>query len=134
MSSAASSDVILYEEFRGTVNHFVLMFYKAKSLAFKSIYLLLDAPPHAPPSSSQSKSTPPHCSTFSNRMVLSTERLVKVFGKGGPGQMTDNDVLIKEFLKFETSSKSFKAIPVRAISNTTDAIILEPPKAKNLPL
>eukprot|EP01040_Poterioochromonas_malhamensis_P004488 gene4488-4811_t len=115
MSSAASSDVILYEEFRGIVNHFVLMFYKAKSLAFKSIYLLLDAPPHAPPSSSQ-------------------KRLVKVFGKGGPGQIADNDVLIKEFLKFETSSKSFKAIPVRAISNTTDAIILEPPKAKNLPL
>lgn len=57
-----------------------------------------------------------------------------MFGKGGPGVLSENDSVIKEFLKFETSSKSFKAIPVKTISNTTDAIILEPPKAKNLPL
>jgi hypothetical protein len=44
------------------------------------------------------------------------------------------DPLIREFLKFDSSSKSFKPIPTKAVSSTIDAVILEPPKSKNLPL
>jgi hypothetical protein len=42
---------------------------------------------------------------------------------------TSTPVNIQEYLKFETSSKSFKNLPVKNLTSTVDAIILEFPKA-----
>lgn len=80
------------------------MFYKAKTLAFKGIYVL-DA---------------------------RTRYLVRVFGKGPSRLNSDGDGLeglVKEYLKFETSSKSLKTLPVKSLTSTVDGIILEPPRA-----
>ncbi len=57
------------------------------------------------------------------------ESIIRVYGKG-PATLTENDPQIKEYMKFETSSKAFRDLPVRTISSTVDAIILEPPKQK----
>jgi hypothetical protein len=66
-------------------------------------------------------------------VVVAVGRLIKAYGRG-PSHLTDSDTQIKEFLKFETSSKSFKGIPTKSISSTIDGIILEPAKVKNIAL
>lgn len=101
-------DFLVAEDMRGRIAQFVLMFYKAKTLAFKGVYVL-------DPKSKQ---------------------LVRVFGKGPARINSEGEVadLAKEFLKFETSSKSFKSLPVKSLTSTVDAIILEPPKARGPPL
>lgn len=35
---------------------------------------------------------------------------------------------MKEFLKFDSSSKTFKPLPVKALTSTVDGIIFEPAK------
>jgi len=55
--------------------------------------------------------------------------LHRIYGKG-PAQIKDTDTTIREYLKFETSSKSFKTLPVKSISSTVDGIVLESPKAR----
>jgi hypothetical protein len=102
------NEFLVLEDLRGKISQFVIMFYKAKTLAFKGIYVL----------------------------DPKSRILVRVYGKGphrinSEGEVSD---LAKEFLKFETSSKSFKALPVKSLTSTVDAIILEPPKPRNIPV
>ena len=40
--------------------------------------------------------------------------------------------VVKEFMKFETSSKAFRGLPVRTVSSTVDAIVLQAPKSRPL--
>ena len=73
------------------------MFYKTKSLAFKGIYI-----------------------------TDSSNILMRVYGKG-PNRVNEaNNYLVSEFLKYETSSKAFKSLPVKSISSAVDAIVLNP--------
>ena len=69
---------------------------------------------------------------FSFYVCVNAGSLVRIYGKGPP-TLSEDDRLIKEFLKFETSSKAFKDLPVRSVSSTVDAIVLEPMKTR-LPL
>lgn len=102
------SEFVVSEDMRGKISQFVIMFYKAKTLAFKGIYVL----------------------------DPKTRYLVRVYGKGPHRINSEGEVseLAKEFLKFETSSKSFKTLPVKSLTSTVDAIILNPPKARNVPV
>lgn len=88
---------------KGAVNQFVLMFYKSKVLAFKGIYCV------------------------DQRVGSTAGSIRKVYGKG-PAVLQHGEGsadAIQEFLKFETSSKSFKTLPVTAFSSSVDAVILE---------
>lgn len=102
------NEFLVLEDLRGKISQFVIMFYKAKTLAFKGIYVL----------------------------DPKSRILVRVYGKGPHRMNSEGEVsdLAKEFLKFETSSKSFKALPVKSLTSTVDAIILEPPKSRNIPV
>jgi hypothetical protein len=94
----------LIEDLLGKVYQFVLLFYKAKSLAFKGVYVLSPLSVHA------------------------TEQkiLVRIWGKGPNRLAATEGGVVKEFMKFETSSKSFKSLPVKALTSTVDAVIIEP--------
>jgi hypothetical protein len=47
----------------------------------------------------------------------------KIYGKG-PKDITDSTG-VEEYLKFDSSSKSFKNLPVRSLSSAVDAVILD---------
>jgi hypothetical protein len=51
----------------------------------------------------------------------------KIFGKG-PKELTD--AAVSEYLKFESSSKSFKNLPVRSFSSAVDGVIIDATKRK----
>ena len=51
----------------------------------------------------------------------------KIFGKG-PKELTD--AAVSEYLKFESSSKSFKNLPVRSFSSAVDGVIIDFAKRK----
>ncbi|RYG62223.1 hypothetical protein EON64_18080, partial [archaeon] len=53
--------------------------------------------------------------------------LHRVYGKGPLSLSSDK---VKEFLKFETSSKAFKPLPVKALTSTVDGVVLEPATQK----
>ena len=48
----------------------------------------------------------------------------RVFGKG-PKELVDGSTPVQQYLKFETASKTFKALPVRGFLSTVDAVILD---------
>ena len=54
----------------------------------------------------------------------------RVFGKG-PKELIDGTTPVQQYLKFETASKSFKALPVRGFLSTVDAVILDAISLKN---
>eukprot|EP01031_Cornospumella_fuschlensis_P030789 gene30789-37197_t len=96
-------DSPLHVEWGGRVAQCVLMFYKAKNLAFKAVYAVSPNPDDEKP-------------------------LQRVYGKGPLSLPNDK---IKEFLKFETSSKAFKPLPVKTLSSTVDGVVLEPATQKS---
>ena len=51
----------------------------------------------------------------------------KIFGKG-PKELADSAVA--EYLKFESSSKSFKNLPVKSFSSAVDGVIIDASKRK----
>ena len=53
-----------------------------------------------------------------------------MFGKG-PKELIDGTTPVQQYLKFETASKSFKALPVRGFLSTVDAVILDAISLKN---
>jgi hypothetical protein len=57
-------------------------------------------------------------------VYFNIENLFRIYGKG-PAHIKEADGGIREFLKFETSSKSFKNLPVKSVTSTVDGIILE---------
>ena len=51
----------------------------------------------------------------------------KIFGKG-PKELAD--ATVSEYLKFESSSKSFKNLPVKSFSSAVDGVIIDSTKRK----
>lgn len=57
--------------------------------------------------------------------MLSTEDVVvKIYGRG-PKQLVGSDQSVAGYLKFETSSKSFKTVHVRGITASVDGVVLD---------
>ena len=48
----------------------------------------------------------------------------KIFGKG-PGEFSEGNIQVQQFLKFETSAKTFKQLHVKSFSSNVDAIVLD---------
>ena len=53
--------------------------------------------------------------------------IVRIYGRG-PKVLSESQV--EEFLKYETSSRSFKALPMKSLGGTADAVSLDPSKLK----
>jgi calmodulin-regulated spectrin-associated protein len=74
-----------------------------------------------------------HAKSFSYRGVYGvdpqTGDMVRMVGKG-PRILPEQ--LIEEYLKYETSSRSFKPLPTKSLTATTDAVALDPAKLKKL--
>jgi hypothetical protein len=56
-----------------------------------------------------------------------TREIIKLVGKGPKIVNADS---IKAFIKFETSTRTFKALPTKSISDTVDAIVIEQAKSR----
>ena len=57
--------------------------------------------------------------------MLSTEEVVvKIYGRG-PKQLVGSDQSVAGYLKFETSSKSFKTVHVRGFTASVDGVVLD---------
>ena len=52
------------------------------------------------------------------------EVVVKIYGRG-PKQLVGSDQSVAGYLKFETSSKSFKTVHVRGFTASVDAVVLD---------
>ena len=48
----------------------------------------------------------------------------KIFGKG-PKEFCEGSIPVVQFLKFETSSKTFKQLHVKSFSGNVDAIVVD---------
>lgn len=48
----------------------------------------------------------------------------RVYGKG-PRDFTEDSLAVQQYLKFETSTKAFKQLHVKAISNNVDGVVIE---------
>lgn len=67
---------------------------------------------------------------FSLTSLSLSGNVVRIYGIGPkelPSSGAEN-TLIQGYMKYETASKSFKNIPVKGISNTVDAVILDATK------
>jgi hypothetical protein len=53
-----------------------------------------------------------------------TGALFRIFGKG-PKELSDGSLAVQQYLKFETSSKTFKQLHVKSVSSNVDAIVLD---------
>ena len=94
------------------INQFVVMFYKSKIISFKGIYIL---------NPSRGRLLWDNGFLFLNfhgRLGC----FEKIYGKG-PKEIDDS--VVEEYLKFESSSKSFKSLPVKSFSSAVDGIILD---------
>jgi hypothetical protein len=54
---------------------------------------------------------------------------MKIYGRG-PKVLSE--ALIEEYYKYETSSKSFRKLPTRSLTSTTDAVAIDPSKVKKI--
>eukprot|EP01039_Chlorochromonas_danica_P002764 gene2764-3017_t len=94
------TDCVVHPEWQGRVWQFVCLFVQAQALAFRALYVLHPQQP----------------------LVL-----LRIYGRGPDTlQLGEGGTNVKSFLKFETSSKAFKPLPVKTLSATVDAIVLEP--------
>ena len=60
-------------------------------------------------------------------MISMSGCVEKIFGRG-PKELVDSTV--SEYLKFESSSKSFKNLPVKSFSSAVDGVIIDATKRK----
>lgn len=56
-------------------------------------------------------------------LTLEQDRALKLYGEG-PAMITPNSGVLS-FYKFDTGSKSFKEIPSRSFTSTTDAVTVQ---------
>jgi len=82
------------------ISQFVILMYQNKSLSFRGIYGI---------------------SPLSEDYIRIYGRLPKILPR---------DIPIDSYLKYSSSSRSFTVIPTKTITNTTDAIGIDPAKAK----
>lgn len=83
-----------------TILHFLILFYHNKSLSFRGVYGVIPQ---------------------------EVGQVIRIYGRG-PKMLGEHQ--IEEYLKYETSSRSFKALPTKSLSGTVDAVSIDPSKLK----
>jgi hypothetical protein len=91
-------------------SQFLVLFYQSKALSFRGIYIII---------------TPTNTGAHAD---MPTE-ILKIYGRG-PRLL--EEAYIDEYFKFETASRSFKKLPSRSLTHTTDAVSIDPAKMKRL--
>ena len=83
------------------INQFIILFYHSKSLAFRGIYGII---PNTNPT-----------------------EFIRIFGRGSK---LLKDIQVESYMKYSSSSHNFVTIPTKSITQTTDAISIDPSKLK----
>jgi len=109
------------------VVQFVLMFHQHNALSFRAIYAvhpLTGTTTDTTTVLSYSMDHMLHLQCDARCTVGVLEAVVKIYGRG-PKQLEGSDKSVAGYLKFETSSKSFKSVHVRGFTASVDAVILD---------